>query len=138
MNENPETTNDEPLPLPQLSRKMAIVGSLGAFGATGILWVVITTIAPNFFASSKSPFTYLLVIGVVLILFGGLIAGQISAVRAWFASLAETDGVRRKTVGRLRLVVSIWVFVSLIAGIAIFLFTQLVWMPEVRRIVGDG
>ncbi|MBC03383.1 MAG: hypothetical protein CMJ34_08800 [Phycisphaerae bacterium] len=138
MNENPETGKNEPLPLPRLSRRMAILGSLGAFGATGLVWFVITTIAPDFFASSKSPFSNLLVIGVVLLLFGGLIIGQIRAVRAWFASLSETDGVRRKTVGRLRLVVSMWVFISLIAGIAIFLFTQLVWMPEVRRIVGDG
>ena len=84
------------------------------------------------------PFTYLVVIGIVLLLFGGLVTGQIRAVRAWFSSLAETDGVRKQTVNRLRLAVSILVVVSLVSGVAIFLFTQLVWMPEVRKIVGDG
>jgi len=138
MNESTEPTTDEPLQLPKLSRVRAIAGSLGLFGATGLVWALITMAAPNFFASSESPFTYLVVIGIVLLLFGGLVTGQIRAVRAWFSSLAETDGVRKQTVNRLRLAVSILVVVSLVSGVAIFLFTQLVWMPEVRKIVGDG
>ncbi len=133
-----ESSSEAPLRLPKLGRVRAIAGSLGLFGAVGAVWALITTIAPNFFASSESPFSYLVVIGIVLLLFGGLIAGQVRAVRAWFTSLAETDGVRKQTVRRLRTIVLVWVVLSLVAGLAIFLFTQLVWMPEVRRIVGDG
>lgn len=129
---------DEPLQLPRYGRRRALAGSFGVFAGTGLIWAGITTLAPNFFASSDSPFAYLVVVIAVLLLFGGLIAGQIRAVKSWFTSLLETDGVSGRSVNRLRWAVWICILIGLLTGISIFLFTQLVWMPQVREIVGEG
>ena len=123
------------LELTPRSRRRALLGSAGLFGGIGVVWVLITMLAPDFYASSGSPIAYLVTVGAVLLLFGGLVTGQISSIRAWFGSLAEVDGIDRRRLRWFAILVTICVVVGVIAAVSIFIFTQVVWMPEVREII---
>ena len=112
-----------------------MLGSAGLFGGIGVIWVLITMIAPDFYASSGSPIAYLVTVGAVLLLFGGLVTGQVSSIRAWFGSLSEVDGIDKRRLRWFAVIVFVCVGVGMLAAISIFLFNQFVWMPEVREII---
>lgn len=130
-------TPSDPLALPMRSRGRAFLASFGALGLMMAVWVVITALVPDFYASTASPVAYVVVVGGVLLLFGALVAGQIRTTAAWLHSLAEVDGVSRGRVRALGLFIAAMVVVGVIGAVAIFIYTQTVWMPEVRAVVGD-
>ncbi len=131
-----QSSADHPIELAPRSRARALLGSAGLFGGIGVVWALITMIAPDFYASSGSPIAYLITVGAVLLLFGGLVIGQVSSIRAWFGSLAEVDGVDRRRLRWFAILVTTCVVVGGIAAVAIFIFNQFFWMPEVREIIG--
>ncbi len=125
----------KPLELTPRSKRRALAGSLGLFAGTGAVWAVITAIAPGFYASSASPIAYFITVGTVLLLFGALVTGQVKAVRAWFSSLPEVDGVDRKLVRRIAWFAAVCIVIGMLSALAIFMFNQFVWLPEVREII---
>ena len=138
---NPEegdSHENRPLELVARSRRRALLGSVGVFGVIGGLWAAITTVAPDFYASSSSPIAYLVTVGAVLLLFSALVVGQVSSIRAWFGSLAELDGVDPRRIRWFTRLAMICIVVGVLSAVAILLFTLLVWMPEVREIVNRG
>ena len=128
----------DPLALPERSPGKAFLASFGAFGALMTVWIVLTAIIPDFHASTSSPLTYVVVVGSVLLLFGALVAGQVRTTTAWLASLADVDGVSKGRVRAIGLVIAVMVVVGVLGAVAIFIYTQAVWMPEVRTAVGAG
>jgi len=126
---------DNPLELRSRSRARALLGSAGLFGGIGGAWALITMIAPDFYASSSSPVAYLITVGAVLLLFGALVTGQVSSIRAWFGSLSEVDAVDRRRLRWFGILVTTCVVVGALAAVTIFIFNQFVWMPEVREII---
>ncbi|HAW96613.1 MAG: hypothetical protein CMJ33_08535 [Phycisphaerae bacterium] len=127
--------DDHPIELTPRSKTRAMLGSAGLFGGIGVIWVLITMIAPDFYASSGSPIAYLVTVGAVLLLFGGLVTGQVSSIRAWFGSLSEVDGIDKRRLRWFAVIVFVCVGVGMLAAISIFLFNQFVWLPEVREII---
>ena len=127
----------KPIELTRRSKRRALAGSLGLFVGTGAVWAVITAIAPSFYASSTSPIAYFITVGTVLALFGALVTGQIKAVRAWFSSLPEVDGVDKKKVRTIAQIAAVCVAIGMASALAIFIFNQFVWMPEVREIINN-
>ena len=125
----------KPIELTQRSVGKALAGSFGLFAGTGAVWALITAIAPGFYASSTSPIAYFITVGTVLALFGALVTGQIKAVRAWFSSLPEVDGVDKKTVRTIARIAAVCVAIGMASALAIFIFNQFIWMPEVREII---
>ena len=128
----------DPLDLPERSVGRAFIASFGAFGALMTVWIVLTAIIPDFHASTSSPLTYVVVVGSVLLLFGALVAGQIRTTTAWLGSLAEVDGISRGRVRAIGILIAAMVVVGVVGAVAIFIYTQAVWMPEVRSAVQGG
>ena len=117
----------KPIELTQRSVGKALAGSFGLFAGTGAVWALITAIAPGFYASSTSPIAYFITVGTVLALFGALVTGQIKAVRAWFSSLPEVDGVDKKTVRTIARIAAVCVAIGMTSALAIFIFNQFCW-----------
>lgn len=127
----------DPLALPERSPARAFLASFGLLGLMMAVWIVLTALVPDFYASTASPVAYVVVVGGVLLLFGALVAGQVRTTAAWLGSLAEVDGVSRSRVRVLGVVIAVTVVVGVLGAVAIFVYTQAVWMPEVRAVVGD-
>jgi len=126
-----------PIRLKPRSFRRAVLGSFGLFAATGVVWAVITAIAPGFHASSSDPLTYTLTVGTVLLLFGAMVTGQVQAMRNWFQSLASVDHVSRRRVRTISRIAMVVVVIGIICATLIFVFNQFVWMPEVRELTGS-
>ena len=137
MSNRPVEDLTKPIELTPRSKLRALAGSLGLFAGTGAVWAVITAIAPSFYASSSSPIAYFITVGTVLALFGALVTGQVKAVRAWFSSLPEVDGVDKKRVRTIAWIAAVCVAIGMASALAIFIFNQFVWMPEVREIINN-
>ncbi len=135
---NPPVAGADPLALPERSVSRAFLASFGAFGALMAVWIVLTAIIPDFHASTSSPLTYVVVVGSVLLLFAALVAGQIRTTTAWLGSLSDVDGVSKTRVRAIGVVIAVMVVIGVVGAVAIFIYTQAVWMPEVRSTIGGG
>ena len=137
MNKQKSEDLTQPIQLTPRTKLRALAGSLGLFAGTGAVWAIITAIAPSFYASNASPIAYFLTVGAVLALFGALVTGQIRAFRVWFSSLPEVDGVDKKKVRTIARIAAVCVAIGMASALAIFIFNQFVWLPEVREIINN-